>query len=165
MTTTTGEQMSSEANTAGSIVRATLLACAGSIVALMLLPLYVAVGAPIAGWALGFLLVAGNKLVSSLIAWLVRDASPTVVLGAVGFSMIGRAMVSALILVLVGATFDGASGDRSIGLGEPAIARAAIIVFLIGFTVDLGIETIRRAADRERDLATMHAATPRETTV
>ena len=127
---------------------------AGTIVAIALLPACLAVGVPFWGWALGAGAVVANRLVHWAVAFAVRDSSPTVVLGAMGFSMILRALFTALALFFVGAELTGTGGDQPLGFGRPDLARSAIIVFILCFTIDAGIETIRRAAQREELVAT-----------
>lgn len=141
------------------------LHAAGSLLALALLPICLALDVPFAGWAIGAGAVVANRLVHGVVAHAVRDASLTVVLGALGFSTMFRALLTALVLFFVGAQV-GASGDAAFGLNRPDLARPAIIVFLLCFTLDAGIETIRRASEKERLTALDHAsaATNSETT-
>jgi hypothetical protein len=72
--------------------------------------------------------------------------------------MIFRALFTALTLFLVGASV-GASGDRPIGLDRPDLAKPALLIFILCFTLDAGIEAIRRAGEREQLLSetTPHA--------
>lgn len=161
MTTTAGEQ--------GNIRRArlvpTVLAhAAGTLLCLVLLPVLVTVfGMPFAAWAIAFALVVANRLVHVVVEYSVRNSSLTVALGALGFSMIFRALLTALTLFFVG-TSVGASGDSPFGLDRPDLARPALLIFVLCFTLDAGIEAIRRAGQREELLATDAAATTRETT-
>lgn len=159
--TTTGDHKRS------GILRGTLVHGSGTLLALALLPVCLALGVPFAGWAIGAVAVAGNRLVHLAVAHAVRNAQPVVLLGAMGFSMMGRALVTALALFFIGAELTGAGGDRAIGLDRPDLARVAVVVFLLGFTLDTAIETIRRAAQREQLAAADAAAAtavPRETT-
>ncbi|MCW2926107.1 MAG: hypothetical protein JWM86_75 [Thermoleophilia bacterium] len=152
MTTTTGKHhaatVAPAATGVGHAVRAFLLHAAGVLFALVLLPVCLAMGVPFTAWAIAAGLVAANSVVHGIVAWAVRDASLTVALGALGFSTIFRALLTALALFFVGAAV-GASGDQSIGLDRPDLARSAIIIFLLCFTLDAGIDVIRRAAQRE----------------
>ncbi|MCW2923800.1 MAG: hypothetical protein JWM98_1204 [Thermoleophilia bacterium] len=161
MTTTTGK----DAGSAATPVRSVLLHGAGSLCALVLLPLCLAIGVPFVAWAIGAGLVLVNRIAHAVTSWSVRDASLTVALGAVGFSMVFRALITALALFFVGAAVGG-SGDRAFGLDRPDLARPAIIVFLICFTLDAAIEALRRAAQRDELAAAAPpiAVTPRETT-
>lgn len=147
-TMTAGDATTAAAATQPGRTRRVLGTLAGSLVCLLVLPVVVLFGAPVSAWALGTGLVLANALAHAAIAWSVRDASNTVVLGAMGFSFIIRAGLTALVLLLVGVKISGAPGDRAIGLDQPELARVAIIVFLIGFTVDAAIDTVRRAAQR-----------------
>lgn len=143
-------------------VRAALLVLPGSAVALLALPVIMFFGGSVAGWAIGAGLVFANALLHALVSWATRGSSVTVTLGAMGFSMIIRAGITALVLFFVGAEVSGANGDRTIGLNRPDIARVAIVVFLIGFTIDAFLDTLRRAAVRDAPSA---ATTVRETSV
>lgn len=152
-------------------MRSAFAHAAGTVLVLAMLPACLALDVPFAGWAIGAGAVLANKLVHAVVERSVRDASLMVALGAMGFSMIFRALLTALALFFVGAEF-GASGDTAVGLGRPDLARVAVIVFLLGFTLDAGIEAIRRAAERDqlvaedasRAEAIDRPATPRETT-
>lgn len=140
--------------------RALLLLLAGTLMTLLALPVVLLFELPLVAWGIGAGLVLANALVHGLITWIVRDASITATLGAMGFSMIGRAGATALTLFFVGASV-GAAGDRQIGMDRPDLARVAIVIFLIGFTVDAMIDTLRRASQR----GALPSATPvQETT-
>jgi hypothetical protein len=143
-----------------------LLHGAGLLLALVLLPLCLAIGVPFAAWAIAASLVLANRIIHGVVAWGVRDSTLTVALGAMGFSMIFRSLLTALTLFFVGAAVGGV-GDRAIGLDRPDLARGAIILFLLCFTLDAGIEAIRRASQKEQLDAAAHtsaSATVRETT-
>lgn len=172
MTTTTGEQgvtalpapAAADARTSGSLVRSVLLHSAGTLLALLLLPAVLLLDQPFAAWAIAFGLLVANRLVHGLVAWAVRDSSLTVQLGSLGFSMMFRALLTALTLFFVGASV-GADGDTPLGLDRPDLARPALLVFALCFTLDAGIEAIRRAGQREQLVAADHAVdTTRETT-
>lgn len=156
MTTTAGEQ--SEQRGANPL-QAVLAHGAGTLLALVLLPVCLLLGVSPTAWAIAFALVVANRVAHAIVAWSVRDSSLTVALGALGFSTIFRALLTALTLFFVGASVRS-SGDRPIGFDRPELARTALILFVLCFTLDLGIETIRRAGQREQLLA----QTPRETT-
>ncbi len=146
MTTTAGD------TAAASGARAALLNAAGTLLALVLLPIALLAGVQLAAWAIAFALVVFNRVAQLVVAWAVRDSSLTVQLGSHGFSMIFRALLTAVTLFLVGASV-GASGDRPIGLDRPDLAKPALLIFALCFTLDAGIEAIRRAGEREQLLA------------
>jgi len=162
MTTTAGEQRGTQGTAPAAFV-SVLAHGAGTLLALALLPVCLLLGVQVAAWAIAFGLVVANRLVHAVVAWSVRDASLTVVLGSLGFSMIFRALFTAMTLFFVGASV-GASGDSPIGLDRPDLARPALLLFVLCFTLDTGIETIRRAGQREQLMAADPAPTPRETT-
>lgn len=161
MTTTAGDQRGSSA---ARFTRSVLLHGAGLLLAIVLLPICLAIGVPFAAWAIAAGLVLANRVIHMVVDWSVRDSSLTVALGALGFSMIFRALLTALALFFVGASV-GAAGDNPIGMDRADLARPAVIMFMLCFTLDAGIEAIRRAAQRDK-LATSDPApaTPRETT-
>ena len=168
MTKTAGEPgvtAPTAARSGGSIVGSVLLHGAGILLAVALLPVCLLLGVPFTAWAIAAALVVANRAVHGAVAWGVRDASLTVALGAMGFSMMFRALLTALALFFVGASV-GAAGDQPIGMDRPDLAKPALLVFVLCFTLDAGIEAIRRAVQREQliadDLAS--AATLRETT-
>ncbi|MCW2960390.1 MAG: hypothetical protein JWM90_777 [Thermoleophilia bacterium] len=141
---------------------AVLATGAGTLVALLALPVCLLFDLSVTGWAIGFGCVVFNRTVQTIVERSVRNSSLTVALGALGFSMIFRALITALTLFFVG-TEVGAAGDEPIGLDRPDLARIALVVFLIGFTLDTGIEAIRRAAQREDEIAKDAASTSQET--
>ena len=160
MTTTAGKQHRS----VHSAVATGLSHGAGTLLAVALLPLCLAIGVPLAAWVIAFALVVGNRLLHAGVAFAVRDSSITIALGAMGMSTIFRALLTALTLFFVGASV-GASGDAPIGMDRPDLARPALLIFVLCFTLDAGIETVRRAAQREELPASEPPpATPRETT-
>ncbi len=164
MTTTTGNQHAASAGRGtGAVVRSVLMHGAGILLALVLLPLCLVAGVPFAAWAIAAALVVANRIIHGVVAWSVRDSSLTVALGAMGFSMMFRALLTALALFFVGASV-GAAGDSPIGLDRPDLAKPALILFALCFTLDAGIEAIRRASQREELITADLAATPRETT-
>lgn len=132
------------------MLRNTLLTLAGTLLCLVILPLYVLADAPVAAWAIGAGLVFINAIAHAVVAHAVRDASISVSLGAMGFSLIFRAGITAMTFFFIGAAVGGASGDQTIGMDRPDLARAAIVVFLLGFTVDAAIDTLRRASQRDQ---------------
>lgn len=158
---TTGDDTSARAAGQGT-ARSLLLGSAGTLLVLVLLPVCALLHVPLAGWAIGAVAVVLNRAIQMTVAHLVRDASLTVVLGAMGFSTVFRALFTALALFFVGAEI-GAHGDNPIGFDRPDLARVAVVVFILGFTLDAAIETIRRAGDRER-LAAADMSPPQETT-
>jgi len=163
MTKTAGDRRGSAA---AHITRSVLLHGAGLLLALVLLPICLVIGVPFVAWAIAAGLVLANRAIHMIVDWSVRDSSLTVALGALGFSMIFRALLTALALFFVGAAV-GAGSDTPIGMDRPDLARPAVLIFLLCFTLDAGIEAIRRAAQRDEFAASDPApapATNRETT-
>ncbi|MCW2949812.1 MAG: hypothetical protein JWN41_825 [Thermoleophilia bacterium] len=160
LTSATNDERVSARTTTRSTARSVLLGSAGTLVVLALLPVCWFFDISLAGWAIGAAAVAVNRAIQLLIGWLVRDGSLTMVLGAMGFSTVFRALFTALAFFFVGASI-GARGDRAFGLDRPDLARIAVVVFIVGFTIDAAIETIGRASAHERlKSAAPTAATP-----
>lgn len=155
MTTTAG-------NTTAGTARSALAHGAGTLLALVLLPVALLAGVSLAAWAIAFALVVANRVVQLLVVWSVRDSSLTVQLGSLGFSTIFRALLTAVTLFLIGASI-GASGDTPVGMDRPDLAKPALLIFALCFTLDAGIEAIRRAGQRE-ELVVADLANTRETT-
>ena len=126
-----------------------------------LLPACLALGIPPAAWAIAVTLVMANRVIHVIVAHLVRDSNITVQLGTLGFSTIFRALATALVLFFVGASIAG-SGDRPVGLDRPDLARPALLIFILCFTLDAAIETIRRAGQREDEMSAQAARTTQE---
>lgn len=141
-----------------SALRTVLTPLAGTLTCLLLLPLFLLFGMSLQAWVIGASFVLANALIHALIAWIVRDASLAVALGAMGFSLLFRAGITALVIFFIGAQIGGVSGDSTFGLGRPHLALAVIAVFLIGFTIDAAIDTLKRAAER----TTIMNTTPQE---
>jgi hypothetical protein len=150
MTTTAGD------HGAPRRLRDLLVQGAGTLLALVLLPLCLALGVPFEAWAIAFGLVLANRVIQAIVVRSVRDSNLTVQLGTLGFSTIFRALATALVLFFVGASVAG-SGDRPVGLDRPDLAKPALIIFILCFTLDAAVETIRRAGEREELLAADHA--------
>ena len=130
-----------------------LAAAAGTLVAVLVGALAAALGFVVAGVLLGIGLVAANRLVQALIEHLAAGASPAMQLGAHGFSMLGRAFAVAITLFFVGAELTGTGADQPIGLDRPDIAGVALVIFALGFTTDIAVETLRRLGDHAHEKA------------
>lgn len=97
----------------------------GLIVAILTLPVVLAVGAPIEGWLLGLVLWLANWAGQLFTAKYAVQMSPTAAVGVAGLSFIGRAWLVFGALMVVAITV-----DRTVGL-------TAAGVFLVAFTFDL----------------------------
>jgi hypothetical protein len=97
----------------------------GLIVAFLSLPIVLLAGGPVAGWALGFGLLAANWVGQLVMTKMAMGMTPTMAVGLSGVSFIARAWFIAAILFIVALRFDETAGLTAAG------------VFLAGFTFDL----------------------------
>jgi len=102
-----------------------LVSTVGLIVAILALPVVVALGGPIEGWLLGVGLWLANWAGQLVTGKLALSMSPTAAVGVAGISFITRAWLVAGALFVV-----AIAGDRLVGL-------TAAAVFLVAFTFDL----------------------------
>lgn len=97
----------------------------GIIVAVLTLPLVLALGGPLNGWVLGMLIWIANWSLQIATARWTMGTSPTAAVGLAGLSFISRAWIVAGVLFVVALQY-----DETIGL-------VAAGVFLAAFTADL----------------------------
>lgn len=109
---------------------------AGGIVALVLLPVALAAGAPLAAWALAFVMWLLNRIGHSLVGRMIDGLPKTMAVGAAGFGMMLRVWTIALVLFFVGA--DMHAGSMTVGFGKKDVAIAAMLLFMVVFTFDVG---------------------------
>ncbi len=102
-----------------------LVSTVGLIVAILALPVVLALGGPIEGWLLGVGLWLVNWAGQLVTGKLALGMSPTSAVGVAGISFIARAWLVAGALFVVALTV-----DRVVGL-------TAAGVFLVAFTFDL----------------------------
>lgn len=125
----------------------------GGVVALMLLPL-VWLGLPWVSWIAATSAWAINRIGHVVTMGLVRDMPQTLAVGAAGIGMMLRIWIIAFGLVMIGA--DITIGELHIGAGNRGAAMGAMVLFLILFTVDVGIrifgELRRRATALEPEI-------------
>ncbi len=102
----------------------------GLIVAILSLPVVLALGGPLNGWVLGVILWSVNWGLQLWTAKIALGATPTVAVGMSGVSFISRAWLTAIILFVIALKY-----DKTIGL-------TAAGVFLAAFTCDLAGRTM-----------------------
>ena len=101
------------------------------------LPVFLAAGWPLAGWAGGTAIYLVQWAVRELLMRRARRAEdPRAVVGVLAASMVGRGMASGLALLVVGLT-----SSRHTGL-------AAVLLFLAAFTVAFMVGMARRPFER-----------------
>ncbi|HWG55961.1 MAG TPA: hypothetical protein VNT58_05500 [Gaiellaceae bacterium] len=101
-------------------------AVAGTAAALLALPVFLLVGAPVRGWLLGIALWAVGQSVGAALARLPLGAVHAKASGVVGFGMMVRA--GAIMAVLI-----------AIATVAPSLALAAALVYALGYTVELAL--------------------------
>ena len=104
--------------------------CIGLIVAILSLPVVLALGGPLNGWVLGVFLWSVNWGLQIWTAKVAVGSSPTVAVGMSGVSFISRAWLTAIILFVIALKYDEAIGLTAAG------------VFLAAFTCDLAGRTM-----------------------
>ena len=102
----------------------------GLIVAILSLPVVLALGGPLNGWVLGVFLWSVNWGLQIWTAKVAVGSSPTVAVGMSGVSFISRAWLTAIILFVIALKYDEAIGLTAAG------------VFLAAFTCDLAGRTM-----------------------
>jgi hypothetical protein len=99
---------------------------AGGLVVLLALPVFIAAGWPIAGWALGAGLWAAGQVIGFCIEKSGIGAPSLRGSGGAAFGMMGRGIVLMVVVIVVAAF-------------EPTIALAGALVYAAGYTVELAL--------------------------
>jgi hypothetical protein len=102
---------------------------AGATVLAVALPVFLLVGWPVAGWALGALLWAGGQALGLLSARLGAGTGSLAGSGVAGFGMMFRAV--AVMVVVVAAVVS----DVELGV-------AALLVYALAYSVELGLSLL-----------------------
>jgi hypothetical protein len=103
-----------------------LPAVAGGLVVVLALPVFLAAGWDLAGWALGAALWVAAQIVGLLLARRGIGAPTLAGSGVVAFGMLSRGIVLMVVLIVV-ASF------------EPDLALGGALVYAAGFTAELGL--------------------------
>ena len=106
-----------------------LPAAAGALVIAVALPVFLAAGWPLAGWALGAVLwLAGQGLSLMLSRW---QAGPSnlAASGVVGISMMFRAVAVGVVLIAV-------------AVSDAELAVAAALVYALAYTLELALSLL-----------------------
>jgi hypothetical protein len=99
---------------------------AGAAVFALALPVFVAAGWPLAGWALGFVLWAGSRLLALLLTRLVPGDGNLAASGVVGFGMTFRA-IAVMVVVL------------ALAASDARLALAVVALYALAYTLELGV--------------------------
>jgi hypothetical protein len=103
-----------------------LPAAAGALVVALALPVFLAAGWPLGGWAIAALLWLSVQALGALLARIKPSPDNLAASGVLAFGMMGRALAVLVVLVAVAAT------DRGLAL-------AALLLFAIAYTAELAV--------------------------
>ena len=106
-----------------------LPAVAGALVVAVALPVFLAAGWPLAGWALGAVLWLAGQAISLLLTRLRPGAGNLAASGVVGISMMFRAVAVGVVVIAVAAT-------------DPGLAVAAAVVYALAYTLELALSLL-----------------------
>ena len=106
-----------------------LPAAAGALVVALALPVFLAAGWPLAGWALGAVLWLSAQALSLLLTRLRPGAGNLAASGVVGISMMFRAVAVGVVVIAVAAT-------------DPEIGIAAALVYALAYTLELALSLL-----------------------
>jgi hypothetical protein len=99
---------------------------AGAAVILLALPLFVAAGWELRGWAIGAVLWAASRALASLLTHFSLGASNLARGGVMGFGMTFRALAVMVAIVALAAT-------------DPQLALAATLLYALAYTAELAV--------------------------
>jgi hypothetical protein len=106
-----------------------LPAAAGGLVIALALPIFLAAGWPLAGWALGAVLWLAGQALSLLLARLRPGVGNLAASGVVGISMMFRAVAVGVVVIAVAAS-------------DPELAVAAALVYALAYTLELALSLL-----------------------
>jgi hypothetical protein len=99
---------------------------AGAAVIALALPLFVAAGWPLSGWAIGALLWAGSRVLALLLTRLKPGAGNLAASGVVGFGMTFRALAVMVVVIALAAS-------------DARLALAVVALYAFAYTLELGV--------------------------
>jgi hypothetical protein len=99
---------------------------AGAAVVVLALPIFLAAGWPLGGWAIGSLLWAASRLLAALLTRLRPGDGNLAAGGVVGFGMTFRAVAVMVVVVALAAS-------------DARLALAATLVYALAYTLELGV--------------------------
>lgn len=106
-----------------------LPAIAGALVIALALPVFLAAGWPLAGWALGAVLWLAAQALSLLLTRLRPGSGNLAASGVVGISMMFRAVAVGVVVIAVAAT-------------DPTLAVSAALVYALAYTLELALSLL-----------------------
>jgi hypothetical protein len=104
-------------------------AAGGALVVALALPVFLAAGWPLAGWALGAVLWLAGQALALLLTRLQPGAGNLAASGVVGISMMFRAVAVGVVLIAVAAT-------------NPGVGVAAALVYALAYTLELALSLL-----------------------
>lgn len=104
-------------------------AAGGALVVVLALPIFVAAGWSLAGWALGAVLWVAGQALSLLLTRLQPGAGNLAASGVVGISMMFRAVAVGVVLIAVAAS-------------DPELGIAAALVYALAYTLELTLSLL-----------------------
>jgi hypothetical protein len=102
---------------------------AGALVVALALPVFLAAGWPLAGWALGAVLWLAAQAMSVLLTRLRPGGGNLAASGVVGISMMFRAVAVGVVVIAVAAS-------------DPALAVSAALVYALAYTLELALSLL-----------------------
>jgi hypothetical protein len=99
---------------------------AGAAVVALALPLFLAAGWPLAGWAIGALLWAGSRVLALLLTRLKPGGGNLAASGVVGFGMTFRALAVMVVVIVLAAS-------------DARLALAVVALYALAYTLELGV--------------------------
>jgi hypothetical protein len=99
---------------------------AGGLVVALALPIFLAAGWDVRGWAIGATLWAGSRALAALLTHLRRGMGNLAGSSVVGFGMTFRAVAVMVVVLAVAAT-------------DARLALAATLLYALAYTLELGV--------------------------
>jgi hypothetical protein len=106
-----------------------LPAAAGALVIALALPVFLAAGWPLEGWALGAVLWLAAQALSLLLTRLRPGGGNLAASGVVGISMMFRAVAVGVVVIAVAAS-------------DPALAVSAGLLYALAYTLELALSLL-----------------------
>jgi hypothetical protein len=106
-----------------------LPALGGGVVIALALPVFLAAGWPLAGWALAAVLWLAAQALSLLLTRLRPDAGNLAASGVVGISMMFRAVAVGVVVIAVAAS-------------DPTTGVAAALLYALAYTLELALSLV-----------------------
>jgi hypothetical protein len=113
---------------------------AGGLVVALALPIFLAAGWDVRGWAIGATLWAGSRALAALLTHLRRGMGNLAGSSVVGFGMTFRAVAVMVVVLAVAAT-------------DARLALAATLLYALAYTLELGVSLALYFSGEPREAA------------